>query len=270
MRLLDDYSLWGARLDNETDPEVLQVTERHAYLQEIFERPIAGFFPVLGWYIRSKWADAFIKIKANAPIQVLEVASGSSINIPQAISELYDDPYTNYTAFNLNKKLTESFKSSVKHLPLKIDVIEDAAQRIEDYIGASKMDVVIFEHAINDILQGMFAARHGIDTIDTDWFDVLPKMVEIITDEHRRGTLEGFVKHEFIELLKSCFMTLKPGGFMCFFHHMYQMDLDCGYDEELYENMIHMTRKWIKEAKIGSEVFFDGFDPHWWMFIQKV
>ena len=267
MRRLDDYSLWAARLDNETDPEVLQVAERHAYLQEIFESPIARFFSVLGWYIRSKWADAFIKMKPHAPIQVLEIASGSSIKIPQVVSTLYHDAHTNYTAFNLNKKLTESFKSSVKDLPLRVDIIEDAAQSIEDYIGANKMDVVIFEHAINDILQGMFAARHGIDT---DWFDVLPKMVEIITDEHRRGTLENSVKHEFIDLLKSCYMTLKPGGFMCFFHHMYQMDLDCGYDEELYENMIHMARKWIKEAKIGNEVFFDGFDPHWWMFIQKV
>jgi hypothetical protein len=115
----------------------------------------------------------------------------------------------------------------------------------------------------------MFAERNGIDTIDTDWFEILPEMVRIISAEYRNGTFEAAVKDEFLALLNSCMNVLKPNGVMVFFQFMYQMDLDLGYDPELYGNMVDIIRRWVHGAGIGQEVFFDGFDPHWWMFIKK-
>lgn len=246
------------------------IEESKILLKELLEAPIDKYPPVLSWYISSKWLDVFKQIKLNAPIKVLELASGASTFVPNVIAKYYENPQTKYTTFNLNKKLTASFKSSTSKLPIAIDVVEDAAQNINDYIGNNKVDFVVFEHAINDILQGMFAERNGIDTIDTDWFEILPQMVKIISAEYRNGTFEASIKNEFMELLNSCLNVLKPNGIMVFFHHMYQMDLDLGYDIELYENIIDIVRSWIHEAKIGKEIFFEGFESHWWMFIQKM
>jgi hypothetical protein len=271
MKPLDNYEIWTSRLNEADVFEIGSDFEvNKIYLKEFLEAPIHRFTPVLSWYIRSKWVDAFKMIKNNAPIEVLELASGSSVFIPQVIAKHYSNPQTKYTTFNLNKKLTAGFKAQTKNLPLKIDVVEDAAQNIGNYIGQNKVDAVVFEHAINDILQGMFAERYGIDTIDTDWFEILPEMIKIISTEYSKGTFETSVKNEFLALLDSCLNVLKPNGFMTFFQFMYQADLDLGYDAELYGNMVDIIRKWVHEAGIGKEVFFDGFEPHWWMFIQKV
>jgi len=271
MKPLDDFDIWHERLINEnTSDAAFDFEESKIQLKELLEAPVDKYPPVFSWYIRSKWSDVFKRIKASAPIEVLELASGASAHIPNVIAKHYENPRTKYTTFNLNKKLTASFKSSTSKLPITIDVVEDAAQNISDHIGKNKMDAVVFEHAINDILQGMFAERNGIDTINTDWFDILPEMVKIISAEYRNKTFEDVVKNEFTELLNSCFNVLKPGGVMVFFHHLYQSDLDLGYDVDLYENIVDIARKWIHEAKIGKEVFFDGFEPHWWMFIQKI
>jgi hypothetical protein len=51
---------------------------------------------------------------------------------------------------------------------------------------------------------------------------------------------------------------------------MYQTDLDLNYDVDLYENMINIVRKWINDAGIGIEVFFEDFEPQWWLFVQKL
>ena len=271
MKPLDNHETWAKRLGVENPSEIgFDIEESKAFLKQIFEAPINIFPPVLSWYIRSKWLDVFKNIKPNAPIEVLELASGASVYVPNVIAKYYNNPQSKYITFNLNKKLTAQFKASTKDLPLAIDIVEDAAQNIEEYIGENKMDAVVFEHAINDILQGMFAARHGMDTIDTDWFEILPKMVEIMCAEYRNGTLDAAVKDEFVALLKSCLHVLKPGGVMVFFHHMYQFDLEQGYDFALYENLVPIARKWVQDAGIGKEVFFDGFEPNWWMFIQKV
>jgi len=271
MKPLDNYEAWAARLSEANDSEMdFDIEVNKIYLKEFFEAPIHIFTPVLSWYIRSKWADAFKLIKPDAPIEVLELASGSSVFVPQTVAKYYNNPQSKYTTFNLNKRLTAGFKAQTKNLPLKIDVVEDAAQKIDDYIGENKIDAVVFEHAINDILQGMFAERNGIDTIDTDWFEILPEMVRIISAEYRNGTFEAAVKDEFLALLNSCLNLLKPNGVMVFFQFMYQMDLDLGYAPELYGNMVDIIRRWVHGAGISQEVFFDGFDPHWWMFIQKI
>ena len=271
MKPLDNYEKWAKKLIEADSFEVgSDIEVNKIYLREFLEAPINRYTPVLSWYIKSKWVEAFKLIKPSAPIEVAELASGSSVFVPQAISQHYNDPQTKYTTFNLNKRLTASFKAQTKKFPIKIDVVEEAAQKIDEYIGKDKIDAVVFEHAINDILQAMFAERHGIDTIDTDWFEILPEMVEIISSEYKNKTFEASVKDEFLALLKSCLNVLKPNGIMVFFQFMYQSDLDRGYDSELYGNMVDVIRKWAHDFGIGREVFFDGFEPHWWMFIQKI
>jgi hypothetical protein len=42
-----------------------------------------------------------------------------------------------------------------------------------------------------------------------------------------------------------------------------------GYNPELWENMLPVIRPWFAELSGGREVFFNGFDPQWWLFYQK-
>jgi len=53
-------------------------------------------------------------------------------------------------------------------------------------------------------------------------------------------------------------------------HYMFQLDLDLGYPPVLWEDLIPITREWIKTLPGCREVFFTGFDPQWWMFFQKI
>ena len=269
MKPFDDSKLWIKRFIDDSNSSGCNLEEDCEYLKEMLTAPIARFLPPLSWYLRSKWTDVFKNVKPGNIINALELASGSSVEVPHAIAKLYTDPSSKYTTFNLNKKLTEGFKANVKNLTLPIDVVEDAAQNIYDYYGDDKVDAVIFEHSINDILQGMFAERYGIDTINSDWFDILPEMIKIISSEYKNKTLESSVKAEFMILLDSCYKVLKPGGFICFFHFMYQMDLDLGYNIELYENFVPMVRNWTTDVALGKDASFNGFDPQWWLFIQK-
>ena len=73
-----------------------------------------------------------------------------------------------------------------------------------------------------------------------------------------------------LSLLERLFKVLKTDGVMVMSHYMFQLDLNWGYPPGLWDNLIPITRKWIKEGPGYKEVFFDGFDPHWWIFYQNV
>lgn len=216
-----------------------------------------------------KWFEALNKTRFETPVSLLEIGAGDTDMLPQILAKRFGHPETQYITANMNKKLTASFKAKTKDLPIKINVIEDAAQNLEEYINGERFDVIIFEHSVNDILQVILAERAGIDTTHTDWYEILPGMIEQIKQEYLSGTLEGSVKGEFVNLLKSCLKMLKPGGCIIINHFMYQYDLDLGYHPELWCNMLPITRQWINSIDDGTEKFFEGFDPQWWMFFQK-
>jgi hypothetical protein len=51
---------------------------------------------------------------------------------------------------------------------------------------------------------------------------------------------------------------------------MYQYDLSLGYHPDLWNNMLPIAREWINSVEGGKEMFFEGFDPQWWMFYKKI
>ena len=61
-----------------------------------------------------------------------------------------------------------------------IDVIEYAAQKIEEYIGANKLEIMIFGHKVNNVAKAMLGEREGVDTANSDWFEVLPLIIDTI------------------------------------------------------------------------------------------
>ena len=149
----------------------------------------------------------------------------------------------------------------------RLDVFEE---RVNDYLSGKLFDIVAFEHSFNDIIQAMLAERDGIDTTHANWFEILPRMIELISKDFVDKTLEANVKEEFLGLIHSCLTNVKQGGYIISNHFMYQIDLDFGYNRELYENMLPIIRKWIHTLEGIEEVQMQGFEPQYWMFIKKL
>lgn len=238
-------------------------------LQRICSLPLCDedFTVLYSLYFRLKWLDV---LKTCTPLKgttILEVGSGSSANIPNAMT--VNDPTSTYITANMNKKLTEGLKRNTSSLPITINIIEDDANNIRNYFDTNTLDAIVFEHSVNDILQAILCEKNGIDTTNSDWFDILPEMIKMIGIEYVNQSLEQKVKDSFLSLIDNCLSVLKSNGYLVMSHYMFQYDLDLGYNDELWENMLLVVRPWLKELTIGKEVFFDGFDSQWWLFYQK-
>ena len=252
--------------------EQLPEEEKIEALKNIISYPVGHnlkHWVVFNWFLKTRWVEALQAVNLVAPISALELATGSNDKIPQILTKRFNHTNTRYTTVNLNKKLTADFKQNTKDLALRIDIIEDAAQNIENYFSDEKADVVIFEHAFNDIAEDLIAKKHGIDTINIDWFDIIQRLIEITNKAYLNGTYEEILKENFLEMLSSSLKVLKPGSFIISHQFQYQFDIDRGIFPEIWTELISMVRKWINEKDTGEEVFFDGFDPTWWMFIKK-
>ena len=270
---------WQERLDDESTLRVLSEDERlefkriskpdrHVLLSELFNAP-AAFNIITTWYNENKWIEVLFALKKQAHIRLLELASGANVGIPRAMSEVFNNPETCYVTVNSNKELSKWFREGTKELPIKIEIIEDEAKKIEDFADGESFDIVAFEHAINDIIYDMIARKNGIDTVTKNWLDIHQEMVDLTNAELASGTLEASVKDGLVGILSSCLKVLKKESFIVINHFMYQYDLDKGINYDFWENLMPLFRSWIKDAKLGEEVFFDGFEPQWWMFIKN-
>ena len=148
-------------------------------------------------------------------------------------------------------------------------VIEEDAAAIDRYLSAESVDLIAFQHAVNDVLQAILCDQEGVDTIDAGWMKALPKMIHIMQREFSQNTLEQHVRPAFLSLLEKLLKVLKKDGFIVMNHYMFQLDLDWGYPPVLWEDLIPIIRGWIKTLPGCKEAFFDGFEPHWWLFLQK-
>ncbi len=255
--------------NEKADLDKLSLEKRNDLLRDLLEKPVGDVGVLHPLYFRNKWADALLATGLQAPVSVFEIAPGSNDVIPLTVSRIFNHPQTSYTAANTNKQLTQYLYEKTSHLPIKIKVIEEQAQMMGVYAQPSQFDAVLFEHAVNDIMYDMIARKNGLDTIHEDWFGILPKIISCMNSEYANGTYESTIKEELLGVFSSCLDTLKEGSYIIINHFMYQADLDLGLNYELWETLLPTVRKWVEEAKIGKEVFFDGFEPQWWMFIQK-
>ena len=187
--------------------------------------------------------------------------------IPQMMARSH--PHSKYCSANMNRILTERLREKTRDLPLEVVIIEEDAVEIDRHLPVESVDIIAFQHAVNDVLQAILCGREGVDTIFADWMDTLPKMITIMQRETSQNTLEQHVKPGFLTLLGKLSKVLKSGGWMVMNHYMFQLDLDWGYPPGLWENLIPITREWIKELPGCKEISFEGFDPQWWIFCQK-
>ena len=237
-------------------------------LKDLLEKPIANFTVVNDVYFRARWAEVIKILYPHNTLKLLEVATGDADMIPQVISRTH--PNSHYITANMNKILNKSLLYKTKDLHIKMEIIEDDAVYIKNHLGEESIDIIAFQHAINDVVQAILCDRDGVDTVYSDWMDTLPKMIEILKKETMLNTLEEHAKIAFLELIKTLLIVLKRNGIIAMNHYLFQLDLDWGYPPDLFEKIIPMTREWIKEIKECKEIFFDGFNSNWWIFLQKV
>jgi hypothetical protein len=237
-------------------------------LKAILEKPIAHFSLVNDVYFRSRWAEVLSVAHPGQELILLEVASGDADMIPQMMARTR--PHSQYITANMNRMLTDRLREKTRDLPIEIVVIEEDAKKIANFLPQESVDIIAFQHAVNDVIQAILCAQQDVDTVYTDWMDILPQMIGILQKETTQNTLEQHAKPAFLSLLKRLFEVLKMDGVMVMSHYMFQLDLDWGYPPSLWDNIIPITREWIKELPGCKEVFFEGFDPHWWIFYQKV
>ncbi len=274
---LDRTDKWTARLDDaartylgERERQAyasIPPSERSAQVQALLERPIAHFSAVIDVLFRARWAEVLQASGAKSGLTLLEIASGDTDVIPQMMARDY--PGSRYIAANMNRLLTAGLRAKTAGLPLDVAVIEEDAIGIARHLAADSVDVVAFQHGVNDVLQAILCDKEGVDTIQTDWMETLPRMIEIMQRETRDNTLEQHVKPEFLALLATLRNVMKPGGLMAMNHYMFQLDLDWGYPPAVWEDLIPIVRRWVKDVPGMREVSFEGFDPQWWLFLKK-
>jgi SAM-dependent methyltransferase len=275
---LDGFEKWSTLLDeyasqylNEVEHqeyEAIPDPEKLNQLKAILEKPIARFSPVNEVYFRAKWADVLHAAHAGKTLTILEVASGDTDIIPQMMARIR--PNSRYITANMNRILTQRLRKRTRDLPVEMVVIEEDAAKIGEYLAPDSVDIIAFQHAVNDVVQAILCAQQGVDTVYTDWMATLPKMIRILQEEFAQNTLEQHARPGFLSLLEKLFKVLKPGGIMVMSHYQFQLDLDWGYPPDLWNNFIPITREWIKDMPGYSELFFEGFNPHWWLFSRKV
>jgi hypothetical protein len=265
---LDEYSRQYLSAAENRDYESIPGPEKLKQIKDMLEKPIARFTPVNEVFFRGRWAEVLALLQpGNGALALLEIASGDADMIPQVLARVC--PGSRYVTANMNRMLTESLIEKTKDLPIEVSVFERDAAEIERFIPAESVDIIAFQHAVNDVLQAILCDQAGVDTVYADWMETLPEMIRIMQREAAQNTLEQHTGPAFRSLLEKLLRVLKRDGLMVMNHYMFQLDLDWGYPAEIWENLIPIVRTWIKDLPGCEELFFDGFDPHWWLFLKK-
>jgi hypothetical protein len=277
MTPLDSFQRWSGPLD-ESARRYLSASERESYeaipprerqeqLRALLSSPIRHFSAVNEAYFRARWAETLCMLQPGPELALLEVATGDTDMIPQAMARSH--PGSRYVAANMNRELNARLLRRVEGLDVRMELVADDAAGIERRFGPGTFDVVALQHGVNDVVQAILCSREGVDTVFTDWMETLPEMIRIIRREVGAGTLEAHVRSPFIALMRSLIEVLKRGGVVAINHYMFQLDLDWGYPPELWAGFVPLVRGWVRELSGVQEVFLEGFEPTWWLFLRK-
>jgi len=219
-------------------------------------------------YVSQSWRRLLRLRGADGPLTMLEIGAGASAILPKTLAAYNQG--SRYITVNENRALTRAFRRKTRRLALRVDAIEGDAANAGELLPPESVDILAFEHSMNDILQAILMSQDGIDTAQAHWFQLLPAMIARMNEAYRGGEFEVALKAPFMALLHSCVAALKPGGLLALSHYMFQYDLNLGYDPWLWENMLPLVRPWLRELPGGREITLEGYDAQWWFFWEKL
>ena len=240
---------------------------RYEYLRALLTEPIRDFSVVNRAFFYARWGELIKTLYGNEAVSLLEVATGAEDMIPRSVSRILPD--STYVTANVNEKLSNSFLAKTKDLPIRIELIRDDAANLDKYLDGGSLDIVAFQHGVNDVLQAILCDQNGIDTADADWMALLPRMIELVTDFHEKGTFEELTKGAFLGMVDTLTGFLKPGGHVIMNHYMFQYDLDLGYPYHIWENLIPIVRTWLSEVSGLREITVPDYPRQWWLILQN-
>jgi len=254
---------------DEVEPDVLE-----AHIDRVMTSPIKYINsfdrPLYQLYFTASWYNLFKTLHEDQKISLLEVATGDSCYVINAL-ELHSSEKGEYTTFNLNKKLGSSFITKNADKNVKITLIEDNGINVLNYFSVNSFDFIAFHHAINDIIQTIIAETEGIDTINCDWWVQEPDMLRAVMKHHKNGTLKQNAHGSFIKIIDVCSKVLKHGGYMIFDNRTFAVKEEIGYSTQFHDSYIALAREWINESGLPlKETVIDGYDSKWWMILKKV
>ena len=255
------------RLQGMSVAELALYLERHLTCPTDFTVDMCGEF--LEAYFAASWAKTFEMLDLPKTLSVLEIASGDAVPVPFGL-DCMSEGQGSYVTANLNRELTAQFYEKVKPLGIHANVVEDDAANTGKYYATESFEVVAFQHAVNDVIQTIIADREGLDTVNSNWWDILPEMTRLTASYYNSNRLQEACYPGFIGLIQTCYDLLKPGGYMVFNNTVYQYDLNLGYPLELYKSYIPLARKWIAASGMKlTEVVTEEYDRQWWMILKK-
>ena len=220
------------------------------------------------FYLAS-WLSALDRLAVPRNAATLEIAAGDTVYVPVAL-DIHTAGGGSYVTANLNEELTAGFRAGTAGLRIPTRVVEDHAANLAAHCEPESFDLVAFQHAVNDLVQTAVADENGIDTVHLDWFEILPTMVRLVMEYHRDGRLETNVRSAFVGLMATAASLLRPGGHMVFNNCVFQVDLEAGYETDLYASFISLARRWIARSGLELEIVDpEWIDPQWWMVVRK-
>lgn len=100
--------------------------------------------------------------------------------LPQMMARVH--PHSRYITANINQILTERLRAKIEDISIEGVVIEEDAAAIDRHLPVERVDLIAFQHAVNDILQTILRVQESVDTIYADWMETLPKTIQLDLD----------------------------------------------------------------------------------------
>jgi len=129
------------------------------------------------------------------------------------------------------------------------------------------LDLVMFDHALDDIVLEAVARSEGI--VEGDRRGEHAPMVRAVRAYWRSGELERVARPALARLVGVCERAMRPGAMIVFSHRVAGVDLP-GQPMDFYTDCLALARRWLTSSGLLlEEVRLDALDPHWWMCLGR-
>ncbi len=144
-----------------------------------------------------------------------------------------------------------------------------ALEKLRTSLAADSLDLIVFEHAMDDIVLEAVARHEGLGPDEEEPGEYSPRP-RALRAYWRSGDLERIAVPFFIDLLAECQNLLASSGRIVFHHQIRDADLVTGQPMEVYAEYIRLARRWIADSAVQlREVPVDSLHPQWWLCLRR-